>query len=92
MKNLLILLIPPIFIRLKNYFRNRYFGYLFWGRYSNLDEFKNFIKEDTYLLKEQHQQSVKNYLKNKEIYNFDLRNSFFIFVSSLSDINLKILT
>ena len=40
MKNLLILLIPPIFIRLKNYFRNRYFGYLFWGRYSNLDEFK----------------------------------------------------
>ena len=92
MKNLLILLIPPIFIRLKNYFRNRYFGYLFWGKYSNLDEFKNFIKEDTYLLKEQHQQSVKNYLKNKEIYNFDLRNSFLpIFVSGLSDINLKIL-
>ncbi len=92
MKNLLILLIPPVFMKLKNFFLNKYFGYLFWGKYDKLDKFKNYIKEDTYLLKEQHQQSVENYLNSKDIYNFSLRNSFLpIFVSSLSSTNLKIL-
>jgi len=75
-KNLINLLIPPIIILAKNKFKNKYFGYLFVEKYFLPDEIENIIIKDSYLNKNQHFESLKNFLnEDKKILNFNLRSS-----------------
>ena len=92
-KSILKLLIPPIIFLLINKFKNKYFGYLFWGQYSNPQDVENTKKDSKYLTETQHIESLNNFLEeDKKNINFNLRSSILpIFLSDKDNNNFNIL-
>jgi len=92
-KSVLKLLISPIFFLLFNKFKNKYFGYLFWGHYKSPEDILKISKNDAYLTPAQHKESLDNFLNEEEKdINFNLRNLVLpLFLSDKENLNFNIL-
>ena len=92
-KSVLKLLIPPVFFLLFKKFKNKYFGYLFWGYYKSPEDILRISKNDEYLTPAQHRESLKNFLnKGDKDINFNIRNLILpLFLSDKENLNFDIL-